>query len=322
MYKNELDSAIRSSSVSNSFVFFGESNFLIDMYTKMLTNIEGANLISFYHDEYNFSSAKAHLSQGSLFGDRNILVIKSEKKVPKKELDILLGFCEKNPDNIFVYAYYGSDHKTYNNKKAFAKTTAMVVRFFHPKDYEAQNIVLKVAKEKNVNIDKFTVAHLLQIHNSDVALSCNEIEKFRVFDRPITTKDVDSLVFGLAEVNLDDFIKKLLLKKDFKDDLKNILEHGEDEIRVVTAITSYLTQLYMFNIYIRVNGAPNALEILGYPAPKFIVEEKATQSIKIKPFTYSKLHELLLDSELKMKSAHIDKGAILLSTLIRMQKLL
>lgn len=322
MYKNELDSAIRSGKVSNSFVFFGESNFLIDMYTKMLTNIEGANLINFYHDEYNFNSAKAHLSQGSLFGDRNILVIKSEKKVPKKELDILLGFCEKNSDNIFVYAYYGSDHKTYNNKKAFSKTNAMAVRFFNPKDYEAQSIVLQVASEKNVNIDKFTVAHLLQIHNSDVALACNEIEKFRVFDRAITTKDVDSLVFGLAQVNLDDFIKKLLLKKDFKDDLKNILEHGEDEIRVLTAITSYLTQLYMFNIYIRVNGAPNALEILGYPAPKFVVEEKASQSIKIKPHIYSKLHELLLRSELKMKSSHIDKGAILLSTLIRMQKLL
>jgi len=322
MYKNELDSAIRNGSISNSFVFFGESHFLVDMYTKMLTNIEDANLINFYHNEYDFNSAKAHLSQGSLFGDRNILIIKSEKKVPKKELDILLDYCEKNPDNIFVYAYYGSDHKTYNNKKAFAKTKAMAVRFFNPKDYEAQNIVLQVAQEKNVNIDKFTVAHLLQIHNSDVALSCNEIEKFRVFDRAITTKDVDSLVFGLAEVNLDDFIKKLLLKKDFKDDLKNILEHGEDEIRVLTAITSYLTQLYMFNIYIRVNGAPNALEILGYPAPKFVVDEKATQSIKIKPYTYAKLHELLLHSELKMKSAHIDKGAILLSTLIRMQKLL
>ena len=101
-----------------------------------------------------------------------------------------------------------------------------------------------------------------------------------------------------------------------------MLEHGEDEIRVVTAITAYLTQLYMFNIYIRVNGAPNALEILGYPAPKFVVDEKAALALKFKPNTYSKLLELLLESELKMKSSHIDKEAILLSTLIRMQKLL
>jgi len=322
MYKNELDNHIRKGSVSNSFVFFGESSFLIDMYAKMMTSVEDANILDFYHDEYNFNSAKAHLSQGSLFGDRNILIIKSAKKVPKKELDTLLMLCDKNPDNIFVYAYYGSDHKTYNNKKTFAKSNAMSVRFFHPKDFEAQNIVLSRAQELNVNIDKYTVAHLLTIHNGDVALATNEIEKFRVFDRVITTKDIDNLVFGLGEVNLDDFSKRLLSKKDFKEDLVSILEHGEDEIRVLTSITSYITQLYMFNIYIRVNGAPNALEILGYPAPNFVIEEKSQLSLKFKPHTYAKLHNLLLESELKMKSAHIDKGAILLSTFIRLQKLL
>lgn len=322
MYKNELDNAIKNGKVSNSFVFFGESSFLIDMYTKMLSNIDDASVLSFYYDEYDFNSAKAHLSQASLFGGNNILIIKSEKKVPKKELDILIDYCEKNSDNLFIYAYYGSDHKTYNNKKAFAKSSTMSVRFFHPKDYEAQNIITEVAKEKNVNIDKYSISHLLNIHNGDVALSCNEIDKFRVYDRAITTKDIDNLVFGLAQINIDDLIKKLLHKKDFKEDLKNILEHGEDEIRVITAITAYLTQLYMFNIYIRVNGTPNALEILGYPAPKFVVDEKAALSLKFKPNTYYKLHELLLESELKMKSSSVDKNAILLSTLIRIQKLI
>lgn len=320
MYKSELDKHIQNNSLSNSFVLFGESIFFIDVYTKALSSVEDSSVLSFYHDEYDFNSAKAHLSQGSLFGGRNVLIIKSEKKIDKKQLDILIDFCEKNSDNIFVYAYYGSDHKTY--AKAFAKKNTMSVRFFHPKDFEAISIVTQVAQEKKVNIDKYSISHLLQIHNGDVALACNEIEKFRVYDRAITTKDIDSLVFGLAEVNIDDFIKKILNKKDFTKDLNSMLEHGEDEIRVVTAITAYLTQLYMFNIYIRVNGAPNALEILGYPAPKFVVDEKAALALKFKPNTYSKLHELLLESELKMKSSHIDKEAILLSTLIRMQKLL
>ncbi len=322
MYKSEFDKHIQNRTISNAFVFFGESHFLIDMYTKMLTNIEDANIVTFYHDEYDFNSAKAHLSQGSLFGDRNILIIKSEKKVPKKELDTLLSYCDKNPDNIFVYAYYGNDHKSYNNKKTFAKSKAMSVRFFHPKEYEAQNIILQIAQEKNVNIDKFTIAHLLKIHNGDVALAANEIDKFRVYDREITTKDVDSLVYGLAEINLDDFIQKLFLKQEYKEDLHTLLEHGEDEIRILNAVTAAITQLYMFNIYIRVNGAPNALDILGYPAPGFVVEQKASLALKFKPETYFQLHELLLLSELKMKSAHNDKSAILFSSLIKLQKLI
>ncbi|QOY52541.1 DNA polymerase III subunit delta [Candidatus Sulfurimonas baltica] len=322
MYKSELDKHIQNNSLSNSFVLFGESSFLIDIYTKKLTDIQDASTLSYYHDEYNFNSAKAHLSQASLFGGQNILIIKSEKKVPKKDLDILIDYCEKNRDNIFVYAYYGSDHKTYNSKSAFGKTTAMSVRFFNPSQSEAIFALSQIARDKKVNIDNYTITHLLNIHHCDIALASNEIDKFRVYDRTITTKDVDNLVFGLALVNIDELIKKILNKKDFRSELENILEHGEDEIRIVTAITSYLTQLYMFNIYIRVNGAPNALEILGYPAPKFVVDEKAALSIKFKPSTYYKLHELLLESELKMKSSHVDKSAILLSTLIRVQQLL
>lgn len=320
MYKNELDKAIKSGKISNSFVFFGESSFLIDTYTKMLTNIEDSSMLTFYYDEYDFNSAKAHLSQASLFGGINILIIKSEKKIPKKDLDIFIDLCEKNQENLFIYAYYGSDHKTYS--KAFSKKSTMVVRFFHPKEYEAQNLVAFIAQEKNVNIDKYSISHLLKIHNGDVALASNEIEKFKVFDRAITTKDIDSLVFGLAEVNIDDFIKKLINKKDILDDLKSLLERGEDEIRIITAITAYITNLYMFNIYIRINGTPNALEILGYPAPKFVVDEKSALSLKFKPKIYYLLHKLLLDSELKMKNANVDKGAILFSTLIRMQKIL
>jgi DNA polymerase-3 subunit delta len=318
VYKNELDKHIQNKTLSNCFILYGESSFLIDYYTRTLSNVEESSTLSFYFDEYNFASAKAHLSQSSLFGDRSVLVVKSEKKIPKSELDTFIDLCEKNKENIFIYAYFGSDHKTY----AKTKPSVMSVRFFHPKDFEAQQIVMQVAAVENVKIDKYTAAHLLNIHSGDVALACNEIEKFSVYERPITTKDIDELVFGLGEVNLDDFIKKLLGKKDFKEDLANILEHGEDEIRVLTAITSYITQLYMFHIYIRINGAPNALEILGYPAPPQIVEQKASQSIKIKPHTYYKLHELLLESELKMKSANVDKDAVLLSTLIQLQQLL
>ena len=320
MYKSEFDKHIQSHSITNALLFFGESNFLIDMYTQMMSNIEDASILKFYHNEYDFNSAKAHLSQASLFGDRNILIIKSEKKVPKKELDVLFGYCEKNSENIFIYAYYGEDQKSY--AKAYDAKKVMSVRFFHPKDFEAQNIVMALAHEKKVQIDKYSVSHLLHVHNGNVALACNELDKLKIYDRVITNKDIEHLVHGLAEINLDDFFKKILAKKDFLDDLQNLLEHGEDEIRILTAFISFITQLYMFNIYIRVNGAANAMDILGYPAPKFVVDEKVALSLKFKLHLYYKLHELLLESELKMKSAHIDKSAILFAALIKVQKLL
>ena len=180
MYKSELDKHIQSGSLSNNFVLFGESSFLIDFYTKLLSSVDDASILSMYHDEYNFTTAKTHLSQASLFGDRSVIILKSEKKIAKAELDILIELCEKNKENIFIYAYYGTDHKTY--AKAFTKKSTMSVRFFHPKEYEAQHIILDLAQRNNVSIDKFSVAHLLSVHNGDVALASNEIEKFKVFD--------------------------------------------------------------------------------------------------------------------------------------------
>lgn len=321
MYKNEFDNHIRNNSLSNSFVLFGESSFFIDRYIKILTKpLKDISMLSFYYDEYDFSSAKSHLNQNSLFGSNNLLIIKSEKKVPKKELDILIALCEKNKNNTFIYAYYGSDHKTYT--KAFSKNSTMAVRFFNPKYNEAKSILLEEAKNNNVLIDGYLVTHLLQIHNNDIALAINEIEKLKVFDREITSKDIDNLVFGLAEIDIDEFIKKVLTKKDFRDDLLSLLEHGEDEIKIITSISSFITQLYMFNTYIKINGAPNALAILGYPAPPQIVKEKADLSLKFKQDKYYTLSKLLLESELKMKSSNVDKSAILISTLIRIQNII
>ncbi|MBL0707960.1 MAG: DNA polymerase III subunit delta [Sulfurimonas sp.] len=322
MYKSAFDKLIQTGKTSSSFVFFGESTFLIDSYTKMLSNIEDASILSFYHDEYNFKSAKAHLSQSSLFGGQNVLVIKNEKKIAKKELDEFIRLCEKNTDNIFIYAYYGDNFQAYNAKSFLAKTNTNVVRFFHPNHHEALAIVQNVVDEKKVKLDRSCIEYLLNIHNSDIALACNEIEKLSIYDKVITTKDIEHLVSGLGEISTEDFIKKILHKKEFTQDLLSILDHGEDEIKLITALTSYITQLYMFNIYIRVYGTPNAIEILGYRPPKQIVDEKAALSLKFKPNTYYRLQTLLLESELKMKSSNIDKGAILLSTLIRVQKLL
>lgn len=214
MYKAELDRHITNNSLANSFILFGESEFLIDHYINTLANIDGASMLKYYHDEYDFPSAKTHLSQASLFGDRNVLIVKTEKKVPKKELESLIEFCEKNPENFFIYAYVGDDHKAYG--KAFAKKSTMEVRFFHPKHGEAVNIISQIARSKNIDIDNYSISHLLNIHNSNISLAVNELDKFSIFDTPITTKDIDSLVYGLGEINIDALIKKYSIKKSSK----------------------------------------------------------------------------------------------------------
>ncbi|MGD9717183.1 MAG: hypothetical protein AB7U26_08930, partial [Sulfuricurvum sp.] len=130
MNRQDLDRHLQNNTAPRAMALFGESHFLIDRYAQRLGAIEGASVLSLYYDEYDASVAKAHLSQGSLFGDRNLLIVKSEKKLPKSDLDTLVELVGKNSDNFFLYCYYGDDVKGADT--AFNGPDAGSVRFFHP----------------------------------------------------------------------------------------------------------------------------------------------------------------------------------------------
>jgi DNA polymerase-3 subunit delta len=146
------------------------------------------------------------------------------------------------------------------------------------------------------------------------------LTKLQILGRPISSKDIDTLVYGVGEVKIDQFINHLLAKKDFRNELQHVLESGEDEIRIVTAISSFVTQLYLFYAHIKIHGIADSRAILGYKLPQKIEQERAQQSIKFKQHQYDAILNLLLENELKMKSSGgMDKEALLLATLIKLQ---
>jgi len=318
MYKAEFDKLLQNGSLPKNFIFFGEGIFFIDYYTSLLSQIEDANILKLYFDEYDFSTAKAHLSQGSLFGGVNLLVIKSEKKVPKKELETLFELSNKG-ENRMIYAYYGSDHRSYNN--AFKKLQVATVRFFHPKQNEALFLLQQEAKKEHLNIDNYTLSHLLKIQNNNLLLALSELKKLAIYaNEQITTKEIDTLVYGNAEVDLHQFIKNFLNKQEYLHDLEQLLEQGEDEIYLLTSLTNQIQELFMFNAYIRTYGTANAKEILGYNPPAFVVQEKASMAMRIKPESFYNILKRLLEVELEMKSAQGDKKALLFSVLMEIFK--
>lgn len=321
MNRQELDRHLQNNSVPRAMALFGESHFLIDRYAATLSRIEGASVLSLYHDEYDFNAAKAHLSQGSLFGDQNLLIIKHEKKLPKAELDTLIELVGKNSDNTFVYCYMGEDVKGADT--AFKGSHAGSVRFFHPYANEAKAIVMQEASALGMQIDHQAAVHLLTAHNNDLALACNELSKLSILGKTITIKEIDEYVFGLSEIKLDHFIARVIEKKEFLPSLHHLLESGENEIQLLTAISGFLTQLYLFNSAIKIHGVADSTLVLGYKLPGFVEKERAALSIKISPEGYKRGINLLLDTELKMKSTGSpDQESLLLSALLKLQSVL
>ena len=321
MNRQDLDRHLQNNSAPRAMALFGESHFLIDRYAQRLAAIEGSSVLSLYYDEYDFNTAKAHLSQGSLFGDQNLLIVKSEKKLPKSDLDALIELVGKNPDNTFIYCYYGDDVKGADS--AFKGSHAGSVRFFHPYANEARAILIQEAQSMGVALDNQAAFHLLDVHTGDLALSCNELPKLAILGKPITIKEIDEHVHGLSEIKLDRFLSQVIEKKEFLPSLRHLLESGENEIQLLTAISGFLTQLYLFNTAIKLHGVADSALVLGYKLPGFIEKERAALSIKISPEAYKKGLNLLLDTELKMKSTGSpDQESLLISALLRLQSLL
>lgn len=326
MYKRELDSMIGAGNLPKSLLLYGE-DFASSTYAKFIANKVGEkeNILSFYFEEYSYESAKNYIAQPSLFGDINVLYIKGNKKIPKKEVDTLVGFCEKNDHSFFIYEFSGEDKVAKDVTKSFPKKKkADFVRFFKPNLSEAVAILAKRAGKIGLEIDNFALQHLFMVQNEDIALAANELEKLLLLDKKVESHDIDNHVFGMGAMSMDSFIKHFLEGAEIKEDLKQLLDSGSsDEIRIVNAMQAYIVQLMMFRTYITVHGRYDAIEILGFPLPPALVQERATQSTKIKLEVYQAMLTHLLDAEFKLKTfSNLDKNSFLFSTLIKLQTFL
>jgi DNA polymerase-3 subunit delta len=122
-------------------------------------------------------------------------------------------------------------------------------------------------------------------------------------------------------MGIDEFIVKLLDKKDIRDDLQKLLESGiYDEIRVINSLQTYMVGLFMFHSYIKIHGTYNVIDILGFPLPPNLAKQRAAQCIKIKLESYGKIFKHLLVCEhIIKKASNLDKNAFTFSVLIKLQ---
>ncbi len=326
MYKNHLDTAIRNDALPNSLLLYGDE-FFSSYYAKVILPKWGEKdgILSFYYDEYNYESAKNHIAQPSLFGDVNILYIRSDKRVPKKELDVLVGLCQKNPTSFFIYQFSGDDKVGKELQRSFTKKKgADFVRFFKPNLGEALNLLKAYSNRLKLDVDNFALQHLYMIQNEDLSLSVNELKKLAILDKKIEAADIDRHVFGMGEMAMDEFISKLLNREDIKDMMQKLLDSGNgDEVKIINAIQAYIVQLFMFHIYIKVHGSYDVLDILGFPLPQNLAKIRAAQCIKINLDTYQKIFKHLLEVEHGLKKMqNIDKNSYAFSALIKLQRLL
>jgi len=325
MYQREFDQRLKQA-LPKAVLFYGENEYLTDHYINHYKQQLDASesMLSLYFDEWDFEQAKGFLSQTSLFGGTNLLVVKHDKKIPKKELDLLIELANKNSDNYFLYGYTGSAKDARSMQSAFSdKKGGVWVRFFEPNIRDAMPILQHKAQRIGLDIDHYALQHLLLLLNNNLALCANELDKLAILGTKVTSKDIDRLVYSTAPLATEQLLIDLFNKKPITATITKLLELGEDEASILRSTQYFVNQIFLFHAYIKLHGHVDSAAILGYKLPKQIEEQKGQLALRVKSAALLKIFEHLLESELTIKEAPSTQREVLLySMLIKIQQYL
>ena len=322
MYQKEFNQRLQGS-LPKAVLLYGENDYLIDYYINYYIKKLDAkeSMLSLYHDEWDFEKARAFLSQSSLFGGTNLVVTKRDKKIPKKELDILVELANKSEENYLLYGYSGAASDAKSMQASFSdKNGGVWVRFFEPNVREGMAMLQQKAQQIGLDIDHYALQHLMLVLNNNLSLCANELEKLAILESKITSKDIDRLVYSTAPLAVEQLLMELFQKKPITDTITRLLELGEDEASILRATQYFVNQIFLFHAYIKLHGQVDSAAILGYKLPKNIEEQKASLALRIKSAALLKIFEHLLESEIEMKKAPAAQREVLLySILIKIQ---
>ena len=290
MYKKEFD---KLEKLPHSVVFYG-NEFYLDLYEKKILNkFENANILKMYFDEYDYEEAKLHLSENSLFGDINVLILK-HNKVPQN-----IDKLAKKAQNSYLFFFY------YGNKPPKCINTQ--VRFFNPEIKDLILFIDEKVKALNVNITK--EAKMKLIRSVEPLFIAKELEKLALYTKDITSSDIDELVFDYREDTFEDLIVSILKGEDFENSLKNMLIKT-DVRRILSAIIRYIKDLYKYNLYIKKTGLSSLKALLGYQLPFNIEKQRVELAIKLKEKDFYELLKFLLEAELKIRKGNSNQEAV------------
>jgi DNA polymerase-3 subunit delta len=330
MYKNEFENNIKKGYFFKSLLLYGEEEFFFGEYTKKiiaLLNITNDEKVTIYQDEYNLDTCLNYLSQSSLFGDRNFLILKlNSTKIDKKHIQKLIDATLKNENSYMIIELYDGNFKSYltSFSKKTTQTQVNHVRFFKPNINEALNILNQKAKALNIDIDTPTLKYIYEHQNNNISLSVNDLNKLVIFDERIDIKMVNNILFNLSMVTKESLIDSILAKKDFKEDLKRFLEYSNDQesIQLVSYISNHIITLIEYNMFLKIHSFADSKAILGYQPPKHLEQKYISQAMKLSIKDFENIINHLLELEQYIKSGvKIDKNIFIYNGLLKLKNM-
>lgn len=319
MYKKELQTLLSKDSIPNFFFLYGADNFQSELYAEFIKEkYKPDETLKLFFEEYNFTHASDFLSTGSLFSEKKLLEIKTSKKIPTKDLKILIDLCKNNTDNFFLLELYDENSKQSDIEKIFSPH---FVRFFKANGAREGVELLSIkAKQLRVEITQNALFTLFASFDENLYLAASELNKFSGLR--VDEKTIEQYCYSLNTGSFESFFEKILKKQDFKSELEKILDNF-NEIALINSLYNAFYRLFKITLYAKVNGKIDFKELLGYTPPPQVGQNLSSQAFSLKIEQYKEIFTLLLKSEYELKTnSKLVKKEFLISNLLKLARIL
>lgn len=320
MYKREIDMKFTKKDIPNYILLRGNDEFQIEFYADMFLKFWNKNnVLKIFYDEYNFEQIYNFL-QPSLFEDSNVVYIKTDKTIPTKELKTLINMCKNSQNNFLIYELLEDTSKIKNDFLMIFEGN--FVRFFKPSNIsEAINLLSQKCQLVGINPNFAALEKIYKIHNENLGLSANEIDKFASLGLEMNLDNVNALVFGLSDVNFETIFNKIINLQDFKNELFTYMQSGSyNELMFINYLYNAFARLFKIYSYIKINGRLSCIDVLGYNPPINIAKNLESQALRLSNKLIKNIFLILNDVDFTIKTkSDINKTDFLISSLLKIQ---
>jgi DNA polymerase-3 subunit delta len=319
VYKSKFDPILKRGEIPSSLLLYGDSIFLIDLYMKRIRRAIAPDEVQIlYSFEYEFETLKSTLSQSSLFGDRVLVILKSEEKLNGKELKALIQSAERSENNHFLYLYFGSDWKT--QLTPFGDNRS--VRFFEPNSGEIRNFVKQRVDKFNISLNSEAFNLLADMGEGNLSLLSSEIDKLSLLQgENIDVEKLLTIVTLPSSIGIDGAISELFNTHNGSRFVAEYLQQEWEEIAVISYMTKFIEELFLFRSAMELHEDTSSMAVLGRRLPPAVENGKRKTAQK---YSLEKINSLLLlsmEGELQLKSGGVgDRSSIFISKILEIAK--
>ncbi|EAI9504665.1 hypothetical protein C3V67_00370 [Campylobacter coli] len=319
MYRKELQNLLSKNQIDNFFFLYGADNFQSELYADFIKEkYQADEILKLFFEEYSFTRASDFLSGGSLFSEKKLLEIKTSKKIPTKELKVLVELCKNNKDNFLLLELYDESSKQSDIEKIFSPHFA---RFFKANGAKEGVELLSIkAKQLGVEITQNALFTLFTSFDENLYLAASELNKFSGLR--VDEKTIEQYCYSLNTGSFESFFEKILKKQDFKSELEKILDNF-NEIALINSLYNSFYRLFKIALYAKVNGKIDFKDLLGYTPPPQVGQNLSSQAFSLKIEQYKEIFTLLLKCEYELKTnSKLVKKEFLISNLLKLARIL